>query len=157
MKFRNAKTGETIEATPHDGEYAEWRAPDGTLMGLDPGDVVIRRASGEYEKAQPSHPFWSNFVEVVETRVVKIEDDAGTRYAPERLTGTGWVRGPEVATQKAAEAAVVTAPKLTVVKAFEGGEAKAELVAGDDPSTPEVETSWWRKVLAIVGIATDAP
>lgn len=152
MKYRNAKTGETIEATPHDGEYTEWRAPDGTLMGLDPGDVVIRRATGEYEKAPLSHPFWTDFAEVVETRIVKIEDDTGTRYAPERLTGTGWVRGATVATQKAAESAVVSAPRLTVVKAFEGGAVKAELVAGDNPATPEVETSFWSKVLEFVGV-----
>ncbi len=152
MKYHNKMTGETIDATPHDGEYAEWRAPDGTLLGLDQGDVIIRRASGEYEKAPFSHPFWSDYDEVVQTRVVKVADDAGTRYFPERLTAAGWVRGAERATQKAAEAAVVSAPVVTIVKAFEGGQVKAELVAGDNPDTPEVETSFWSKVLEFVGV-----
>ena len=155
MKYRHKTTGEIVEATQSTTRGS--RPIPGGEMWLDVDDLLVERADGTHEGYAPSHPFWADYDEVVQTRVVKVDDDAGTRYFPERLTATGWVRGAERATQKAAESAVVSAPKLTVVKAFEGGEAKAELVAGDDPSTPEVETSWWRKVLAIVGIATDAP
>lgn len=155
MKYRHRTTGEVIEVTEHTGPDGPTNIPGGS-MWLGTGDRLVKRADGSYEGYQASHPFWADYEEVVQTRVVKIEDDAGTRYFPERLTATGWVRGAERATQKAAESAVVSAPKLTVVKAFEGGEAKAELVAGDDPSTPEVETSWWRKVLAFVGFGDAA-
>ena len=150
MKYRHRTTGELIEVTQ--STTTGQREIPGGSMWLGEGDRLVQRANGEFEGYQPSHPFWADFEEVVQTRVVKIEDDTGTRYAPERLTGTGWVRGATVATQKDAESAVVSAPKLTVVKAFESGEVKAELVAGDDPATPEIETSWWRKALAIVGI-----
>lgn len=156
MKYRHKTTGEVIEVTESTTE-GERPIPRG-VMWLGVGDRLVKRESGEHEGYQPTHPFWADYAEIVETRVVKVDDDAGTRYFPERLTATGWVRGAEKATQKAAEAAVVSAPVVTVVKAFEGGEVKAELVAGDNPDTPEVETSWWRRALAFVGIgAADAP
>jgi len=150
MKYRHKTTGEIIEATRSATRGS--RPIPGGEMWLDVDDLLVERADGTHEGYAPSHPFWADYDEVVQTRVVKIEDDAGTRYAPERLTGTGWVRGATMPTQKAAEAAVVSAPRLTVVKAFEGGEVKAELVAGDNPATPEVETSFWSKVLEFVGV-----
>lgn len=150
MKYRHRTTGEIIEATQSTTRGS--RPIPGGEMWLDVDDWLVQRANGTHEGYQTSHPFWQDYEEVTQTRVVKIEDDAGTRYAPERRTGTGWVRGATVATQKAAEAAVVSAPVVTVVKAFEGGEVKAELVAGDNPATPEVETSFWSKVLEFVGV-----
>lgn len=125
MKYRHRVTGEVIEATQHAGPDGPTNIPGGS-MWLGTGDRLVKRESGEYEGYQSSHPFWQDFEEVVQTRVVKVDDDAGTRYFPERLTATGWVRGTEKATQKAAEAAIVSAPVVTIVKAFEGGAAKAD-------------------------------
>lgn len=150
MKYRHKTTGEIVEATQSTTRGS--RPIPGGEMWLDVDDLLVERADGTHEGYQTSHPFWQDFEEVVQTRIVKVDDDAGTRYFPERLTATGWVRGAEKATQKAAEAAVVTAPVVTIVKAFEGGVAKAELVAGDDPATPEIETSFWSKVLEFVGV-----
>lgn len=124
MKYRHKTTGEIIEATRSATRGS--RPIPGGEMWLDVDDWLVQRANGEYEGYQSSHPFWQDFEEVVQTRVVKVDDDAGTRYFPERLTATGWVRGTEKATQKAAEAAIVSAPVVTIVKAFEGGAAKAD-------------------------------
>lgn len=124
MKYRHKVTGETIESTRSTTRGS--RPIPGGEMWLDVDDLLVERADGTHEGYAPSHPFWADFDEVVQTRVVKVADDAGTRYFPERLTAAGWVRGTEKATQKAAEAAIVSAPVVTVVKALEGGVAKAD-------------------------------
>lgn len=124
MKYRHKVTGETIEATQSTTRGS--RPIPGGEMWLDVDDLLVERADGAHEGYAPSHPFWSDYDEVVQTRVVRVDDDAGTRYFPERLTAAGWVRGAEKATQKAAEATVVSAPVVTIIKAFEGGVAKAD-------------------------------
>ena len=115
MKYRNRTTGETIEVTEHTGPDGPTSIPGGS-MWLGTGDRLVKRADGSYEGYQPSHPFWADFEEVTQTRVVKIEDDTGTRYAPELLTGTGWVRGSAKATQALAEVDVPVKPVETIVR-----------------------------------------
>lgn len=92
----------------------------------------------------------------VQTRVVKVADGQGTRYHAERLTGTGWVRGEAMATMKDAEADLPQKPVETVLKEFAAGALASELVVGDNPATPQVETSWWRRALAFVGFGDAA-
>jgi len=92
----------------------------------------------------------------VQTRVVRVVDGQGTRYHAERLTGTGWVRGAARTTQAQAEADTPQRPVETVLKEFAGGALASELVVGDNPATPRVETSWWRRALAFVGFGDAA-
>lgn len=150
MKYRNTSTGEIIEATQSTTRGS--RPIPGGEMWLDVDDWLVQRANGEYEGYQPSHPFWADYDEVVETRVVKVEVGKTVAYHAERLTTTGWVRGSAKATLAEAEADMPAKPVEAIVKTYEGGVLTAELAVGDDPSTPQVETTFWQKVKSFVGL-----
>lgn len=150
MKYRNTTTAEIIEAVQ--ATRSGTHDIPGGIMYLDEGDWMVTRADGSVEGYQSSHPFWSDYEEVVQTRVVEVTVGAAKTFAAERLTGTGWVRGASKASQAEAEADVPAKPVERVVKEFEGGAVKAELVVGDDPKTPEVETSFWQRTLEFLGI-----
>lgn len=150
MKYRHKVSGEIIEVTE---STTEGQRPVGRgVMWLGVGDLLVQRASGEYEGYQPTHPFWADYEEVVETRVVSVSDGKATRYHAEKLTPAGWIRGDAKTTQAEAEADVPVKPTVVVLKEFEGGQVKAQLVVGDDPETPAVETTFWQKVKAFVGL-----
>lgn len=152
MKYRHKTTSEIIEVTESTTE-GERPIPRG-VMWLGVGDRLVKRESGEHEGYQPSHPFWADYDEVVETRVVKVEAGKTVVYHAERLTPTGWVRGSAKATQALAEveADMPAKPVETVVKAYEGGVLTAELAVGDNPETAAVETTFWQKVKSFVGL-----
>lgn len=151
MKYRNRTTGEVIEATEHTGPDGQTAIPGGS-MWLGTGDRLVKRADGSYEGYQASHPFWADYAEIVETRVVKVEVGKTTTYHAERLTPTGWVRGDAMASVAEAEADMPAKPVEAIVKTYEGGVLTAELAVGDNPATPQIETTWWQKALAFVGI-----
>jgi len=120
MKYQHRKTGEVIEVTEHTGPDGQTNIPGGQ-MWLGTGDRLVKRESGEYEGYQPSHPFWQDFDEIVETRVVQVETGKAVVYHAERKTLTGWVRGSAKATQALAEVDVPVKPVETIVR---GGVAK---------------------------------
>lgn len=150
MKYRHRTTGEIIEATQSTTRGS--RPIPGGEMWLDVDDWLVQRANGEYEGYAPSHPFWADYAEIVETRVVGVNDGKGLKYHAEKLTPAGWIRGDAKTTQADAEADVPVKPTVVVLKEYEDGEVKAQLVVGDDPETPAVETSFWQKVKAFVGL-----
>lgn len=115
MKYLNRITGEVIDVTEHAGSDGQVNTPAG-VMWLGTGDRLVKRASGAHEGYQSSHPFWADYDEIVQTRVVRVVDGQGARYHAERLTGTGWVRGAARTTQAQAEADTPTKPVETVVK-----------------------------------------
>jgi len=138
MKYRHKTTSEVIEVTE---STAEGERPVGRgIMWLGVGDLLVKRASGEYEGYQPSHPFWADFEEVPETRVVRVVNGTGTRYHAERMTLKGWVRGQARLTATAAEQDVVDVDVEEV------------LVRGDEPSTPQIETSYWKRFINFIGL-----
>lgn len=150
MKYRHRTTGEIIEATQSTTRGS--RPIPGGEMWLDVDDLLVERADGTHEGYAPSHPFWADYDEVVQTRVVKVEVGKTTTYHAERLTPSGWVRGTAMTTLAEAEAGMPAKPVETVVKAYEGGVLTAELAVGDNPETAAVETTFWQKVLSFVGI-----
>ena len=115
MKYRNTLTDEVIEVTEHTGTDGPTNIPGGQ-MWLGTGDRLVKRADGSYEGYQPSHPFWADYDEIVETRVVKVEVGKTTTYHAERLTERGWVRGSAKATQALAEVDVPVKPVETIVR-----------------------------------------
>ena len=150
MKYRNKNTGEVVTAIQ--ATRSGMHEIPGGVMYLDDGDWMVTRADGSVEGYQEAHPFWVDHDEIVETRVVEVNDGKAVTYVAERKTGTGWVRGTAKASQALAEADVPAKPVERVVKEFEGGVLKNELVVGDDPLTPEVETSFFRRVLNFIGL-----
>lgn len=114
MKYRHRTTAEVVEVTAHMGPDGQVNIPTG-IMWLGTGDRLVKRADGSYEGYQPSHPFWADYDEIVETRVVKVEVGKTTTYHAERLTETGWVRGSGKATQALAEADTPVKPIETIV------------------------------------------
>lgn len=120
MKYRHRTTAEVIEVTAHTGADGVVSIPGGQ-MWLGTGDLLVKRESGEHEGYQPSHPFWADYDEVVETRVVKVEAGKTVAYHAERLTERGWVRGSAKATQALAEVDAPVKPVETIVR---GGVAK---------------------------------
>lgn len=151
MKYRHRTTTETIEVTEHTGPDGSVNIPSGQ-MWLGTGDLLVKREDGSYEGYQPSHPFWADYDEVVETRVVKVEVGKTTTYHAERLTERGWVRGDAMATLAEAEADMPAKPVEAIVKTYEGGVLTAELAVGDNPETAAVETTFWQKVKSFVGL-----
>lgn len=151
MKYRHRATAEVIEVTEHTGPDGPTNIPGGS-MWLGTGDRLVKRADGSYEGYQPSHPFWADYDEIVETRVVKVETGKTVVYHAERLTPTGWVRGDAMASVAEAEADMPAKPVEAIVKTYEGGVLTAELAVGDNPETAAVETTFWQKVLSFVGI-----
>ena len=115
MKYRHRTTAEVIEVTEHTGPDGPTNIPGGS-MWLGTGDRLVKRADGSYEGYQPSHPFWADYDEVVETRVVKVEVGKTTTYHAERMTERGWVRGSAKATQALAEVDVPVKPVETIVR-----------------------------------------
>lgn len=114
MKYRHKVTGETIEATRSTTRGS--RPIPGGEMWLDVDDWLVQRADGTHEGYAPSHPFWADYDEIVETRVVKVEVGKTTTYHAERLTERGWVRGSAKATQALAEVDVPVKPVETIVR-----------------------------------------
>ena len=115
MKYRNTLTDEVIEVTEHTGPDGPTNTPGGS-MWLGTGDRLVKRESGEYEGYQPTHDFWNDYDEIVETRVVKVEAGKTVAYHAERLTERGWVRGSAKATQALAEVDVPVKPVETIVR-----------------------------------------
>ena len=154
MRYRHKVTGDVLDVRTHQGEPADIRI-ENTILGVADGDRIFRLPD-RWEKAPADHPMWADYDEVVETRVVKVKVGKTTTYHAERLTETGWVRGAPMATMAEAEADMPQKPVETVVKEFAGGALASELVVGDNPATPQVETSWWRRALAFVGFGDAA-
>lgn len=115
MKYRHRTTAEVVEVTAHMGPDGQVNIPTG-IMWLGTGDLLVKRADGSYEGYQASHPFWADYDEIVETRVVKVEVGKTTTYHAERLTERGWVRGSAKATQALAEVDVPVKPVETIVR-----------------------------------------
>lgn len=115
MKYQHRNTGEVIEVTTHQGPDGQTNIPNG-VMWLGTGDRLVKREDGTHEGYQSSHPFWADYDEVVETRVVKVEVGKTITYHAERLTERGWVRGSAKATQALAEVDVPVKPVETIVR-----------------------------------------
>lgn len=93
MKYRNKKTAEIIEATQ--ATRTGLHAIPGGIMHLDEGDWMVTRADGSVEGYQSTHPFWQDYAEVVQTRVVKVDDSGDIGFYVERLYPEGWKRETE--------------------------------------------------------------
>lgn len=132
MKYRNRNTNEVVTAIQ--ATRSGMHEIPGGVMYLDEGDWMVTRADGSVEGYQSSHPFWSDHDEIVETRVVKIEDSGDVGFYVERLHPDGWKREAEkhllieIAETQAKVVAQrqVVKPKETIVSELEGVTVKAK-------------------------------